>query len=156
MPKATVSMAPEHYALKHCPPDGYVDLRRMSFGELLASQDMAYKVSAQSQEGSDDPTVGLSVTQAAVMEYQFRICIVKHNLEDDKGQPLDFAKSPQHVHLLDPLIGQDIAKKIDLMHRLEQKYPNSEAPSVNGSSTTDVAATVAMDLPETLPTSSSA
>jgi hypothetical protein len=156
MPKATVSMEPETFLLRHCPPDGFVKLRRMSFGELLASQDMAYKVSAQSQEGSDDPQVGMSITQAAVMEYQFKICIVDHNLEDANGNKLDFRNNPAHVHTLDPLIGQDIARKIDLMHRLEQKYPNSETPSVNGSSMNGETATVATVPAATSPTSSSA
>lgn len=137
MPKATLSMAPVRHNLKHC-PEGWVDLRRMSFGELLASQDMAYQVSVKASEatGKDDPEVGMDMSQARVHEYQFKTCIVDHNLEDEQGHKLNFAQAAT-VHMLDPLIGQEISKQIDQMHRLDQKYPNSEKPSTSESSTSD-------------------
>jgi hypothetical protein len=154
MPRATLSMAPTKLYLKHC-PEGWVDLRRMSFGELLASQDLAYQVSAKANESRDDPELSMNMSQMAVYEYQFKTCIVDHNLEDEHGTKLNFAASPQSVHMLDPLVGQEIVKKIDLMHRLEQNYPNSEKPSTNGSSTTDAVKMATTSAPQaTLPTSS--
>ena len=156
MPRATLSLAPTRYNLKHC-PEGYVELRRMSFGELLASQDLAYQVSVKANEqNQDDPELGMNMSQMAVHEYQFKTCIVDHNLEDEQGNKLNFQKVPQHVHMLDPLVGQEIARQIDLMHRLEQKFPNSEKPSINGSSTSDAAKMALTSAPlETSPTSSS-
>lgn len=157
MPRATVSMAPVEYHLKTL-PTGWVKLRRMSYGELLTSQDMAYNVSVKQAENgsSGDPEAGINVTQARIFEYQFKICIVDHNLTNASDQKLQFG-SPEAVHMLDSNVGQEINAQIEKMHRWDKQYPNSEEPSTSESSTGDATET-AKTLPEletaTSPTSS--
>ena len=155
MPRATVSMVPEHHDLRTC-PGGFVKLRRMSFGELLASQGMAYQVSMKSQEGGNDPEVGMKISQATVMEYQFKLCVMEHNLEDETGRMLDFKSVPRDVHVLDPRIGGEISTIIEKMHNWQQSFPNSETPSGDASSSNGASGMAkAKDLSATLPTSSS-
>ncbi len=139
MPRATVSMKPTKFDLETC-PEGWVELRRMSYGELLASQDMAYQINVQmqSQNGSAEPEMGAKMSQASVLEYQFKLCIVNHNLENEAGQPLDFRQASA-VHLLDPLIGQEINSLVEKLHRWDKTYPNSETLSGSASSTNGAA-----------------
>jgi hypothetical protein len=148
-------MVPEHHELKTAPPDGYVDLRRMSFGEMLASQGLAYQVSMKASQSGDDADLDLNVTQAKVMEYQFGICVVGHNLEHETGRPLDFKRTPQDVHVLDPRVGGEIANIIDRMHKWETNFPNSGLPSVSASSVNGAAAMAAVEPPTISPSSSS-
>lgn len=141
MPRATVSMKPIDYPLKTC-PGGWVQLRRMSYGELLASQDMAYQVSVKEGKDGGDPDMGVNVTQAKILEYQFRTCIIDHNLENETGQKLRF-DSPEAVHMLDSLIGQEINAQLEKMHRWDKTYPNSDTPSISESSTNGATETAA-------------
>jgi hypothetical protein len=128
-------MAPVEYTLQTC-PGGFVKLRRMSYGELLTSQDMAYQVSVKESKDGGDPEAGVNVTQAKIFEYQFRTCILDHNLDDEHGRRLRF-ESPEAVHSLDSNIGQEINAQIEKMHRWDKTHPNSVEPSTNGSSTKD-------------------
>jgi hypothetical protein len=132
LPKATVSMEPKEFPLKTC-PEGFVKLRRMSYGELLASNDMAFQVSVEAKQGSSDPQMGASMSSGRIAEYRFKCCVVDHNLENDAGTKLEFGNS-QTVHLLDPNIGQEIDQLITDMHNWEKTFPNSEKPSSDTSS----------------------
>jgi uncharacterized protein (DUF305 family) len=115
----------------------------MSYGELLTSQDLAYQVSVkENKDGSGDPEAGINVTQAKILEYQFKICILDHNLENESSQKLRF-DSPEAVHMLDANIGQEINAQIEKMHRWDKAYPNSAEPSTNGSSTNGATETTA-------------
>src|SRR6266568_2556750 len=115
VPRATISTEPQHHDLKTC-PGGFVELRRMSYGELMTSQDMA-----------------MNISRAAVEEYQFRTCVVGHNLMDENDRVLDF-KRKEDVHLLDGNVGQEISRLIGNIHDWQKNFPNSETPSANGSS----------------------
>ncbi len=132
MPRATISTEPQHHDLKTC-PGGFVELRRMSYGELMTSQDMAYQVSAKAGQNSDDPEMAMNISRAAVEEYQFRTCVVGHNLMDENDRVLDF-KRKEDVHLLDGNVGQEISRLIGNIHDWQKNFPNSETPSANGSS----------------------
>jgi hypothetical protein len=133
MPRATVSMEPQHEDLKTC-PGGYVEARRMSYGELMTSQDLAYQVQMRaSQENPDDPEMGVTMSRIAVVEFQMKTCILDHNLDGDNGQKLDF-KQARDVHLLDANVGQEIVQILDNMHNWQRQFPNSERSSLNGSS----------------------
>jgi hypothetical protein len=132
MPRATVSMEPKEFPLVTC-EGGFVKLRRMSYGELLASNDMAFQVSVESKEGSNDPQMGASMSSSRIAEFRFKCCIVEHNLENEAGTKLQFSNA-QTVHLLDPNIGQEIDNLISQMHNWEKNHPNSEKPSSDVSS----------------------
>jgi hypothetical protein len=141
MPRATVSMAPVTYNLLTC-PGGWVKLRRMSYGELLTSQDMAYQVSVKESKDGGDPDMGVNVTQAKILEYQFKTCILDHNLTNESDQKLRF-DSAEAVHMLDSLIGQEINAQLEKMHRWDKTYPNSDGPSTSASSTNGATETAA-------------
>jgi hypothetical protein len=133
MPRATVSMEPETAHLRTC-PGGFIKLRRMTFGELTTSQDMAYQVQMKASEADpDSPEASLSVSRMAIMEYQFKTVILEHNLEDETGRTLDF-RSAKDVHLLDGNVGQEITSIVDNMHNWQKQFPNSDVSSLNGSS----------------------
>lgn len=133
VPRATISVEPQLVELATCPPDGFVKLRRMTFGELMTSQDMAYQVSMKASQDVNNPDMALDISRAKVTEYQFGTCIVDHNLEDDKGRKLSF-KSAQDIHLLDSNIGQEIQASIDDIHNWNKQFPNSPESSENSSS----------------------
>lgn len=134
VPRATVSLEPKTEELKSC-PGGWVKLRRMSYGELLASNDMAFQVNVEAQNGSSDPKMGAGMASGRVAEYRFKTCIIDHNLENEAGTKLQFS-NVQTLHLLDPNIGQEIDGLIDKMHNWEKNIPNSEKPSSDESSAT--------------------
>jgi hypothetical protein len=118
MPRATVSISDtEHYDLKTC-EGGFVELRRLSYGEKMKRQEMSFgaamKVDRKQQQNQSAEMV-MDMAQTAATEFEFKNCIVSHNLEDDIGNLLDF-KQAVHVHLLDPRIGEEIAGYIDLMN----------------------------------------
>jgi hypothetical protein len=130
-------------------------LRRMSYGELLTSQALAYNIQVKAGSSSTDPDVGFQMSQAAVMEYQFKTCVMEHNLEDESGRALDFGKIPRDVHVLDPRIGGEIASIIERMHQWQQSFPNSETPSASVSSTNGAPGMATTPSTGSSPTSSS-
>jgi hypothetical protein len=82
---------------------------------------------------SGDAQMGVDISRAAIMEYQFRVCILDHNLEDETDRKLDF-KQARDVHLLDSNIGQEINDVLENMHNWKKQFPNSGQPSGNVSS----------------------
>jgi hypothetical protein len=118
MPRATVDATnTEHYDLKTC-EGGFVELRRLSYGEKMKRQEMSFgaamKVDRKQQQAQSAEMV-MDMAQTAATEFEFKNCIIAHNLEDDSGNLLDF-RSAVHVHMLDPRIGEEIATYIDQMN----------------------------------------
>lgn len=134
MPRATVSLDPQEVSLTTC-PGGWVKLRRMSYGELLTSNDMAFQIDVSQENGSRDPKMGVGASTVRIAEYRFQNCVVDHNLTNEADQKLDF-KNPAAMHLLDPNIGQEIDNLIEKMHNWQSSIPNSETPSLGASSAT--------------------
>lgn len=126
MPKATTNVNDtEKFDLKTC-EGGFVVLRRMNYGELLERRTLAGKLNFQGGKG--DTQAYINVANRLVTEFEFKNCIVDHNLENESGQPLDF-RSGVTISLLDPRIGDEISSLIDSMNQAEASLPNS----VNGS-----------------------
>jgi hypothetical protein len=119
MPQATINFQKtERHDLKSC-PEGFVELRRMSYGEKLSRQQMAMEMAMrEGAKGQADDMVH-KVTQTKVIEFEFANCIVDHNLTDEADQQLDF-KKPQSVHSLHPQIGEEISLLIDKMNTFEE------------------------------------
>jgi hypothetical protein len=119
MPRAIVDANDtERYELKTC-EGGFVILRRLSYGEKLKRQEMSFgaamKIEGGKQRQSRSSEMVMDMAQTAATEFEFKNCIVEHNLEDDNGNLLDFRTSV-HVHLLDPRIGEEIAEYINMMN----------------------------------------
>lgn len=118
MPKAVVDISlTERYELESC-PEGYVVLRRMTYGEKLQRQDMALDM-AISGDNRQNTEMKLTGTQTKVTHFEFSRLITEHNLEDAEGRQLDFKKLDT-VQRLDPRIGQEIADLIESMNELDE------------------------------------
>lgn len=132
MPRATISLEAQHEDLKSL-PEGWVELRRMSHGERLHRQDMAMQMSMQANQKAKTAEMNVVQSQTKVSQFEFKTCIVDHNLEDENGRKLNFS-SPVDFANLDGRIGEEISALIDNMHDWEADLPNSEQPSTDSSS----------------------
>jgi len=133
MPRATVSKATETKQLTTLPPvdgdeGGWVELRRMSYGEKIAKDAEAMKM----KFGMDDAAAGNMNAEVAMINervtlLEFQRCIVDHNLtapvdpeDDTKGErKLDFKKFSD-VQALDPRVGDEISTLIGEMNDFEK------------------------------------
>jgi hypothetical protein len=146
MPKATVNtQETERFELKTC-PGGYVELRGLTYYEMMHRRDIAAKMY---QEVQVDPRnrkqrrgkeqteqtlrTTLDVLNVQIMEYEFSKCIVSHNLEDEDGNLLDFT-NPLSFHRLDSRIGMEINRHIeDLTQEDEEDVVPLEKPPTSSS-----------------------
>ncbi len=131
MPRATVDIGvTEKCDLKTCPPDGFVELRKLSFGEILQRRQLVTEISVQGRSRNDTKTtVDMLIEETAF--FDFKNCIVNHNLEDESGNPLDF-RSKICVQKLDPKIGEEINTLIDKMNNFNPDEESDSGNSPNG------------------------
>lgn len=131
MPKATTSINDiEHHDLKSC-AGGFVKLRRLNWSEMLERRTMTGQmnmVASAKSNSSQEMVASMSLANKKVTEFEFKNCIVEHNLEDDNGNLLDF-RSPVAFVLLDPRIGDEIDRLINKMNQFEEDLGNSESGS---------------------------
>lgn len=126
MPRATVNISEtEKFDLKTC-PEGFVTLRKLSFGEVLKRRQMATEISIEGRNRQNTKTTVDMLTEA-VAAFDFKNCIVDHNLEDENGTKLDF-RSTFALQQLDPRIGEEINAFIDGMNNFD---PDEEGDSGN-------------------------
>jgi hypothetical protein len=136
MPRATVTHDTTRINLKSAPPDGYVDLRTLSFHEMTTRQDIATRMYQEQSTGKgkkknakDEETIRgyFEIMNVAVTEYEFRNCIVAHNLEDENGELIDFTR-PMQAWRLDPKVGQEIDSAIEKMNQFDEEGEDDLAP----------------------------
>lgn len=116
MPKATVNIDTERFELKTC-EGGFVELRTMTYGEFLRRRDMISKMSFKGQ-GKNTEAV-MEMVNEKLAHYEFKTCVVDHNLEDDGGTKLDFSKA-YALQRLDPRIGEEISTYIDKLNKWDE------------------------------------
>lgn len=137
MPRATVDTSKtEHKDLKSCPPDGFVVLRRMTYGEYIKRREM---LSGMRLEGKGkNAEAVMQLANEKVTQFEFRNCIIDHNLEDEAGRKLNLG-SVKDFSQLDPRIGQEIGEYIDQMNQFqsEDEEGNPDSGPVEGASTED-------------------
>lgn len=139
MPKATVSHEAVRHNLKSC-PGGWVELRTLSYYEMMQRRDLTARLYSEQKTGrniksEDTLRQVMEVMNVAIMEYEFKNCIVNHNLEDDNGVLLDFSSS-MALKSLDPKIGAEINKYIDALNQ-EDEEDLDDSPSAPISSLRD-------------------
>lgn len=131
MPRATVLRTTERRDLATLPKTdeeegGWVELRRLSFGEKLDKDAEAMKMRFDFGKVEDvkdmDAEVSLISAYATVVE--FSRCIVDHNLEDDNGKKLDLSKLDS-VRQLDPRVGQEISELLGEINDFEKRARSS-------------------------------
>jgi len=142
MPRATISTDTTRIQLKSC-PGGWVDLRQLSWAEMMKRRDVASRMYAdvstkQGVATQDTLRQYMEVVNVAIMEFEFKNCIVDHNLEDDDGNKLDFS-NPMALQILNPKIGAEIDRHIEDMNQeddttvapLEKQPTSSSQDGVN-------------------------
>lgn len=130
MPRATVDINDtKRIDLKTLPGEGdeqgYVVLRRLSYGQKVQRQQMSMEISMQQAERGSENQMQLKMQQERLAVFDFANCVVDHNLEDHSGRKLNF-KAPHDVFLLDPRVGEEIAVEMDKMNNYEEALGNSE------------------------------
>lgn len=126
MPSAVVTTKTERYDLKTL-EGGFVELRRMSYGQWLHRQELSLRLKIESERGKG--TAGeMAMANKSVTLYEFQQCLVDHNLEDENGTPLDF-RNATTLERLDPRIGNEIGQYISELHEFnEEDLGNVSAP----------------------------
>jgi hypothetical protein len=121
MPRATVDLGDtKHYDLETC-PEGFVELRKLSYGEWLERRDMAAKMIAEGDGSGKVEEVSVMMMQRKVTLYELSKAVVDHNLTDNSDQPLNFQRS-NILDILDPRIGQEIGKYITEMNAFQDAF----------------------------------
>lgn len=122
MAVATITQPTETFKLKSCPPDGYVTIRRMTWGEKLKRQSMMTKYRMEMTRNTKDQDMALDVDilQEKVSLWEFQNLIVEHNLTDEKDVLLNF-RNIADITRLGPVVGEEIQKCIDEMNAFEEK-----------------------------------
>lgn len=123
MPKATISTETFRKELKTC-PGGYVELRQLSWAEMMKRRDLASRMYADvsTKQGTATPETirqYMEVVNVAIMEFEFKNCIVDHNLEDDDGNKLDFG-NPMSLQILNPKVGSEIDRYIEELNQEDE------------------------------------
>ena len=119
MPEVGYDNKPVRYDLKTAPPDGYVELRRLPYDEILARREMATSLSMEGQSGNrrdrranrqqrqESSKIAIQLAQVVTREYEFKNCIVDHNLTV-AGQQVDFTKPQLAFKMVAPEVLQEI------------------------------------------------
>ncbi len=137
MPRATVDVTnTTRFELESLPKTeedegGYVELRKLSYGQVLERRDMGAKIAIEGLTDSgrqEDLKVTTDMIQKAVTEFEFKHSIVTHNLEDEHGSLLNFT-NPSSVWSLDPQIGQEIGSLIDDMNQWDSDLQGKDEPT---------------------------
>ena len=119
MPEVGYDNKPKRFDLKTAPPDGYVELRRLPYDEILKRREMATTLSMEQSPGAsrrdrkkpqrDEPPqkIGIELVQLATREFEFAACIVDHNLTID-GVKIDFSRPKMAFKAVSPEVLQEI------------------------------------------------
>jgi hypothetical protein len=114
MPRATVMIDNQRFDLKTC-PEGYVVIRRMTYGEKLNRQEDMMNMRTSGKD--EDMQINIMARKVALED--FKNLVIEHNLTDDQDRPLNF-KNAADVLRLDPRIGDEIGAYIDEINSFEE------------------------------------
>jgi len=119
MPRATVDQTPgEKVDLKTC-PEGWVILRRLSYGQKITRREQSSSMTMNSK-GKRNNSIDLKMLAQNSTLFDFMHCLVDHNLEDELGNKLNL-HTPEGVLSLDPKIGEEIEVLIDNLNNFEDE-----------------------------------
>lgn len=118
----------ERFDLRSAPPDGFVVLKRLSYGQQMFRRSLLSKAKMETGGGGNRRdrrdkakqsfTAELELMNEKVTLFEFGNCIVDHNLQDANGEKLDF-RNPEHVKILDGRIGEEIDELISDLNNFE-------------------------------------
>jgi hypothetical protein len=119
MPNAVVNLEDtERFDLKSL-PEGYVVLRRLSYGEKLKRRAMTTHMTMKTQKGKKDLEAQMQLINEAASQFDFAHCVVEHNLEDANGSLLNLG-SVADLQRLNPRVGDEIEQLMDQMNNFEE------------------------------------
>lgn len=138
MPKAVASKQGKRFNLKEL-PEGFVVLRKLTYGEMLSRRNLGMGVTAPFRRDSEEIDMKLDLSQEEVRVYEFSHMIIDHNLEDEDGRQLNLMDR-NDINKLDPKIALEIEGYISELNLPDDERPlpvQSGSPSgtENGSKT---------------------
>jgi hypothetical protein len=120
----------ERFDLRSAPPDGFVVLKRLSYGQKMFRRSLLSKAKMETGGGGSRRdrrdkakqsfTAELELMNEKVTLFEFAHCIVDHNLQDVNGEKLDF-RIPEHVKVLDGRVGEEIDELISDLNNFEEE-----------------------------------
>lgn len=108
----------ERHELRTC-PEGFVELRRMTYGQIVQRREMM-KLSLTNAKGSKDFQGEMAMANQKITQFEFKHCILDHNLEKADGTKLNLG-NPVDFNSLDPRIGQEIESLIGKMNNFDEE-----------------------------------
>jgi hypothetical protein len=128
MPVATADTTSKD--LKSC-PGGYVELRRLTYGQMLERRSFAANMSVPMGNGKrgakQDLEGTMKLMDARTTLYEFSHCIVDHNLTDENERKLVLSQESD-IRKLDPKVGEEIDSYISELNNFEAE--DAEDPQV--------------------------
>lgn len=118
MPKAVVDIdETTRHELKTC-EGGFVVLRRLPYGSWLKRQEMALQMKLKGGDKNNDAEAQVAMANRKVTEFEFKECIVEHNLQGHDDSLLNFNYGTT-LDALNPKIGNEIATYISQLHEFD-------------------------------------
>lgn len=119
MPFAGTSVEVTRHDLKTV-PGGWVEIRRMTYGQKLDRQNML-KLGIEMNSRSKDVKGELAMANKEATYLDFRNCIIDHNLFKDQEelQKINFA-SRLDIDFLDPRVGEEIDTILNKLNNFEE------------------------------------
>jgi hypothetical protein len=101
------------YELKSL-PGAWVELRQMSYGDVLVRQDMVMDMKIQmADRKSRASTMELTPANVQTTAFDFQKCVVRHNIRNPKTKrAFQFSNPADWRGVLNPKAGKEIDKKI--------------------------------------------
>jgi hypothetical protein len=114
------TMTEEEFKLKSLDGEGWVKLRRLTYGQKLHRRSMVSKMRIEtSGKKSKDFQGEMDLINEKATQYDFANCIIDHNLEDEAGKKLNFS-SIADIQRLDPRVGEEIDTLIGELNNFEE------------------------------------
>jgi hypothetical protein len=139
MPLAVVTdRGGERYELKSC-EGAFVVLRQMTYGEWQRRSDIVTRLTIENAERgrrtnrAQDSVTRIDMRSLDVAIYEFKTCVVDHNLEDESGRKLDLSQ-PFDLQRLDPRIGNEIGRLIEKLNTWDEDEEENFPSKSNGTS----------------------
>lgn len=100
---------------------GWVDLRPLSYDEVLERRDGGIKILMEQAPGKNvDSKTSMQIANKWSNHFTFPRCVAGHNLTDENGVALDFSKPEFLFKFLDPKIGSEIEELIDELNQEDE------------------------------------
>lgn len=123
MPRATANITEtERKDLKSL-PEGYIVVRRLTYGEKLERRAMTSGMKVEASKNSKDFAGEMQLVNEQATLYDFQRCIVDHNLEDEDGNKLNFSNAAD-IRRLDPRVGEEIDSTLGDLNNFEEEEGN--------------------------------